>query len=97
MRKLRIILIIIIMVSVIPIIEIEKVDELNGTTVLDYRNLVSYGWEYTVQWYLNYKENLPNEERSSKIGHESKNSQIRPDDIQGMGQRTIKEIPHEDR
>jgi hypothetical protein len=60
------------MILFIPIIEVEKVDIPNGTTVIDYRNLISYGWEYTIEWYLNYKENLDNgQQESSVMGNEN--------------------------
>ena len=71
MGKLRTILICIILISVIPIIEVEKPHEYNGATVLEYRNLISYGWQYTVEWYLNYKENISNEENRSDSGDET--------------------------
>lgn len=72
MRKLKLLLIIILMILFIPIIEVEKVDIPNGTTVIDYRNLISYGWEYTIEWYLNYKENLDNgQQESSVMGNEN--------------------------
>ena len=75
MKKLRTIIIAIIIISVIPIIEVETKNEYNGSTVIDYRNLISYGWEYTVEWYLNYKENNPNEEKTDESGDETPNPQ----------------------
>lgn len=85
MRKMRLFLIIILMIVFIPIIEVEEIDVGNGTTVIDYRNLVSYGWEYTLNWYLNYKENLQNEQsRGSEIGHTSESSDDRKHQKEGV-------------
>jgi hypothetical protein len=68
------------MILFIPIIEVEKVDIPNGTTVIDYRNLISYGWEYTIEWYLNYKENLDNgQQESSVMGNENESEDDKSD------------------
>lgn len=79
MGKLQTFLIAIILISVIPIIEVENTHEYNGATVLEYRNLISYGWEYTVQWYLNYKENKDNAKNRSEAGNEINNNKYEGD------------------
>ena len=79
MKKLRTIILALIIISVIPIIEVEKLNEYNGSTVIEYRNLISYGWEYTVEWYLNYKENNLHEEETSENGDETPSPQNRQD------------------
>jgi hypothetical protein len=56
MRKVKYFFIIVLIVLFIPFIEIEN-EESHGVTVIDYRSLASYGWEYAMEWYVNYKEN----------------------------------------
>ncbi len=73
MRKIKYGVVIILLVLFIPIIEIETVNEDNGTTTLDYKNLLSYGIEYFETHYVSSKENTPiekkqNESRDDDLG-----------------------------
>ena len=88
MRILKLLLIITLIILFIPIIEVEKIYESNGSTVLDYRNLVSYGWEYTIEWYLNYKENLDNgEQESSIVGNEIEGKDDKSNQVSRVDER----------
>ena len=84
MGKFGTILIAIILISVIPIIEVENTNKYDGATVLEYRNLISYGWEYTVEWYLNYKENIDNEKKGSEPGNEINDNKYEGDGEGGV-------------